>query len=400
MDKRSKRILIAFGLAILLLVVFEISRPKPLDWSSNYTATAKSPLGSFVTFQEMEDFFDAPLKRITKDPFEFLQDSLYGSGELYFFVNSGLDIDENQLDKLEDFATAGNTVFLSANYFGSAVYERFSISAMTDYSVREPEVSVQLYNPNLALDSLAQFKRSVYASEFTEVDTINTTALGFMNYTSSALFEDETKTDLLNYIRIPVGDGWFYFHTLPHAFSNYYMLNGNATYSARVLSYLNPQQVYWDEYLKDGRIIVRSPMRFVLNQKGLKWGYYLSILGLLLFVLIRAKREQRMIPLVEPLRNDTKDFTATIGNLHFQYKNYSNIIAKRITYFLERVRSEYLLNTEHLDETFVERLASKSGNTKEDSGDLVRLINSLRGKTLHTENDLIELNKALEKFSN
>lgn len=400
MDKRSKRILISFGVAILFLVVVEIVKPRPIDWNPKYTATASSPLGAMVAFEQFEDYFDAPVERITEDPYEFLQDNAQGTDALYFFVNSRLNIDPNQFEELWDFAAAGNTVFMSAVYFGSTVVDTLELSTWTDYSINEPVLEAQLYNPNLKLEDLPEFQKTVYPTEISAVDTTQTTALGYFDYTKLTVTGETQETDLLNYARMPVGEGWFYFHTLPQAFSNYYMLKDNYQYTARVLSYLKPKKVYWDEYLKDGRVIITSPLRFVLNQQGLKWAYYLAIGGILLFVFVRAKREQRMIPVVEPLRNDTKDFTATIGNLHFQYKNYSNIIAKRITYFLERVRSEYYLNTDELDETFATRLASKSGNSLEESEKLVRLINKLKGKTLHTEADLIELNKALEQFSN
>ena len=399
MDRRSKRILYSFGVAILLLMVVEIFKPTPVDWRPKYTATATAPLGSYVAYEEFPNYFDTDVKRITSDPFEYLQAGRYGEGELYFFVNSRLDIDPNQLEKLMEFAKAGNTVFLSSAYFGGAVQDTFKLRTYTDYSFNEPRLNAKFYNKRLQQDVVPSFEKTIYPTEISEIDTTRTTVLGYMDYTSTSVLGGDGEEGLLNFARVPVGDGWFYFHTLPQAFTNYYMLKDNHKYTARVLSYLNPEKILWDEYLKDGRVVITSPLRFVLNQQGLKWAYYLALLGLLLFVFVRSKREQRMIPLVEPLRNDTKDFTATIGNLHFQYKNYSNIIAKRITYFLERVRSEYFLDTNELDDTFTERLASKSGNSQEDSEKLVGLINRLKAKAVHSEADLIELNKALEKFS-
>ncbi|MDC7998978.1 DUF4350 domain-containing protein [Gilvibacter sediminis] len=398
MDKRSKRILIAFGVALIVLMVVEIMRPKPLDWSPNYTTTAKTPLGGHIAYEELGDFFDAPVKRVTEDPFEFLQREDYGTGELYFFVNAYLRLDGNQVDRLLKFAEAGNTVFLSSNAFGEVLLDTLKLDISREYSFREAEARPQLYNPGLALDEPPLFQKTIIPVHFSEIDTLQTTVLGAMDVLNKNLVTEEREEDLLNYVRVPVGEGSIYLHTLPQAFSNYYMLDGASNYTAAVLSYLEPSKIYWDEHLKSGRVFIGSPLRYVLNQKGLRWAYYLVIGGLLLFVLVRAKREQRMIPLVEPLRNDSKDFTATIGNLHFQYKNFSNIIAKRITYFLERIRSDYYLNTENLNEDFIVRLASKSGNPKEETQELIQLINALKGKSIHSESDLIRLNKALEKF--
>ncbi len=134
-------------------------------------------------------------------------------------------------------------------------------------------------------------------------------------------------------------------------------------------------------------------------QPALKWAYYLTLLGLFLLMVFQGKREQRIIEVVKPLSNDSKDFAATIGDLHFQYKDYGNIIAKRITYFLERVRSEYFINTAELDTDFTTRLAQKAGQPLADATVLVAQINKLKAKALHTEQDLIKLNNLLEKFT-
>jgi len=139
-------------------------------------------------------------------------------------------------------------------------------------------------------------------------------------------------------------------------------------------------------------------MRFVFNQAPLTWAYYLLLGGLLIFVIFRGKREQRVIEVIEPLENTSIEFTKTIGDLYFQHKDYGNIIAKKITYFLETVRTHYYLNTETLDTTFVKRLALKSGNNEEQTQELIQLIQHLKGKALHTEADLIALNKKIEAF--
>ena len=356
-------------------------------------------MGSYVAFEEFEDYFNAPVERITEDPYLFLSRADYDTGELYFLLNQTMELDPNQLGELKKFAERGNTVFIAARYFGRAVADSLGIRSVAKYGVREPKLKANFYNPALTLNNTPEFERRIYPVEIEEYDPETTTLLGFADYTKDRVIGPDADEDLLNFVRIPVGDGWFYFHALPEAFSNYYMLKANHEYTERVLSYVTADKIYWDDYIKDGRVYIESRMRYVLNQDTLKWAYYLGLFTLILFVLVRAKREQRMIPLVEPLKNDSKAFTATIGNLHFQYKNYSNIIAKRITYFLERVRSDYLMSTEELDDDFATLLASKSGNSQEESEQLVNLINKLKDKSLHNEADLIALNKALEKFS-
>ncbi len=392
MDKRSQRILWALVVAIVTLIIIEIVRPKPINWNPSYTASDKIPFGSYILYNELEDLFPASVKKIDKDPYLFLSDSTYQEKSVYFFVNEYLYFDKRQHDKLNRYVEQGNTVFLSARYFDNIFADSLNVDTYLYNKPFESEISPYFYNPNLKQDSVPIYKKNVFEVYLTSIDTLNTTALGY--YTP----EDPSDKNL-NYIKVKYGKGAYYFHTLPEAFTNYYLLKEpNQHYVERVLSYLNPSVIYWDNYIKAGRKVVNSPMRFVLNQTPLKWAYYITILGLILFVIFKGKREQRIIPVVEPLKNTSIEFTKTIGDLHFQHKDFSNIIAKRITYFLEKIRAQYHLDTQRLDASFIEKLSVKSGHSKEKTTQLIQTITHLKNKSFHNENDLIHLNKLLEEF--
>ncbi len=177
------------------------------------------------------------------------------------------------------------------------------------------------------------------------------------------------------------------------------MLNGNETYAATVLSFLPKHQIIWDNYYKSGRKIITSPLRFILQNQALKWAFYITMISLILFVIFRGKRTQRIIPVVEPLKNATLDFTRTIGDLYYQHGDFTNIITNKIQYFLEQIRSKYYLNTNELNEGFISKLAIKSSNKKEDTKALIDYIVYLKSKPNHTETDLIQLNKLIESFT-
>jgi len=289
---------------------------------------------------------------------------------------------------------SGNTVFISARNFGNVILDSLEIDNYAYYYILEEEITPTFFNQSLQVDSLPSYKKGIYKSMITTFDTLNTTALGYY-------FNDgaDDALDEINFIKVSHGKGAFYLHTLPEAFSNYYLMEGNQEYVASVLSYLNPEEIYWDNYLKSGRTVVKSPMRFVLSQGSLKWAYYIVFIGLFFFIIFRGKRVQRIIKVVEPLKNSSIEFTKTIGDLHFQHKDFGNIIAKKITYFLEKVRSQYYLDTNTLDDDFCNKLALKSTNTAEATKNLINTIQKLKSKSFHTEKDLIDFNKLLEEFT-
>jgi hypothetical protein len=104
------------------------------------------------------------------------------------------------------------------------------------------------------------------------------------------------------------------------------------------------------------------------------------------------------VNIINPLQNTTLDFTKTIGNLFYETKDHKNVVQKKITYFLEHLRNEYLMDTQNLDETFVKRLALKSGKEIDETQQLIKLINQLKRKVYFEEKDVLDITKAVERF--
>ncbi|WP_139856466.1 DUF4350 domain-containing protein [Aequorivita sinensis] len=392
LDKRSKRVLWIFGLTLLLILITEIVRPKPIDWRPSYTSVDKIPFGSFVFFEEATSLFkDSEIENIDKDPYSFLVDSTYNKNSAYIFINEELNFDKRQTQILLKYVEKGNTVFISSRSYGNILQDTLKINLNTSYSVLEEEVTPTFFSPSLKEKQLPKFKKGIFKTSFTAIDTLKTKALGYYD-------SNKDKLDDLNFIKVKYGNGAFLLHTLPEAFTNYYLLKNNEQYAANLISYIEAEHIFLDEYLKSGRKIVTSPMRFVLNQEPLTWAYYVLICGLIIFVLFKGKREQRIVEVIEPLENTSVEFTKTIADLYFQHKDYSDIIAKKIKYFSETLRAKYFLNTNDITEGLIKKLALKSGNTLEDTQKLMHLVKNLKAKTVHSESDLLALNKQIEEF--
>jgi hypothetical protein len=114
-------------------------------------------------------------------------------------------------------------------------------------------------------------------------------------------------------------------------------------------------------------------------------------------MIFNAKRKQRIIPIIKPLTNTTVDFTKTIGNLYFQEGNHDTIMEKKIIYFLEKIRQDYLLDTQNLDDDFIKKLHQKSGKDIALIENVVMLIKRQRKTFKSTEAELIKLNAVIEK---
>ena len=136
-----------------------------------------------------------------------------------------------------------------------------------------------------------------------------------------------------------------------------------------------------------------------MTNEPLRWAYYITIFSILIFMFFEMKRRQRIIPNIKPLGNSTLDFVSTIGNLYLQSGDHKNVAEKKIHFILEQIRTKYLVNTSVLDERFISALARKAGKDEQEIRGLVQMIIEVRSKERISAEELIGLNKSIEKFS-
>ncbi len=401
MDRRSKIVIVVFIVVMLGIIVTEIVRPKPINWRPSYTAVDKIPFGCFVLYNELPTIFpESTIETVQESVYDVLteRDTLQAAN--YLFINEYLDLDTQETHQLLDFVHQGNTVFIAATGFGPELMDTLNIGIDSDYSLQEGTAILDLTH-DAFVNRTYELSRGVFNSHFSSVDSTSTTILGHITYTRSTYLDDKPEETVTrpNFIKTNFGKGQFLLSTTPQAYANYYMLKGNADYATSTFSYITDRELlYWDNYKKAGRVIIDSPMRFVLNQASLKWAYYLTILGILFFVLFKGKREQRIIPVVEPLKNSSVEFAKAVGSLYHQNKDYTDLIHKKINYFLADMRTQYHVDTAQMNERTIQLLAAKSGKDLDQTKKLTEFIIRLKNKSSHTEQDSIELNKKITAF--
>jgi len=176
--------------------------------------------------------------------------------------------------------------------------------------------------------------------------------------------------------------------------------DNNAEYTAGALSYIpaGVSAIFWDEYYKQVHSPSLNPFRFLLSDNHLKWAYWIALSTLILYVWFGSKRRQRIIPVMEPLRNSTLDFVNTVGKLYFNQHDNRNIAIKKINYFLEFVRTNFYLSTTLLNSALQDALAKKAYLSKEEIGDLFGAIQEVDQSASVSDRLLLELNKKIDNF--
>ncbi|MDT0557239.1 DUF4350 domain-containing protein [Ichthyenterobacterium sp. W332] len=404
MGKRSKIALYTIVVIIILMMVAEVTKPAAINWRDSYSAADKIPLGCYVLFNELEDYSDEDILTSTETLYSYLKDVPEDSKTTLLLINDWISLDEEESKSLADYVDNGNSVFISSNYFYGNVIDSLNTYLERRNSGFFKKGATSSFTSPTLNKNKKLFKDVIETSYFTSIDTLNTTVLGTVTLEIDDIEDEIEGGEILtyaNFIKIKYGDngGYFYLHSNPFAFTNYHMLNDNEDYAATVLSFLPKQQLIWDNYKKSGRKIIKSPLRFILTNTALKWAFYVALLALVLFVIFKGKRTQRIIPVIDPVKNTTVEFTQIIGDLYYQNGNYKSIIEKKITYFLEYTRTRFYLETSELNQNFIDKLALKSSNTKATTKDIIDFIIHLKSKNTLNENDLIELNKKIESFT-
>ena len=395
MSRSYKIILILLVLLLALLTFLEASEPMEVNWSPSYSSKDKIPLGTYVLSESLKEQAFS-METINIPPFEFLKDT--SATGTYFFLNNHLYLDKSEFNKLLSWIAKGNTAFLIAEDFSENILDTLNLELKTEVPKKgiSSKPLLNFTNTSLKANKPWLYDRETYNTIFQPKDSLQPEVLG-TSYLNADASEEEVK---INFLRHSVGKGAIYMHSTPKAFSNYFLLEKtNSEYAERALAYLPKQgTLFWDQYYKTGKSFNTSPLYILLNNRQLKWAYYFVILGAILFILFEGKRKQRSIPVVEPLQNQTYNFTRTISGLYLDRKDYKSIATKKIALFLEYVRSRFRLPTDKINEEFYQRLSSLSGNSLEDVKNLWSQMKVLEEKEVVSKNDLLNFNRAITAF--
>ncbi|GAA4330785.1 hypothetical protein GCM10023149_36210 [Mucilaginibacter gynuensis] len=386
---RSLKIYLIVTISLFVLyIVVQLNKPKPTNWKETYINTDKIPFGTFILYDRAKDIFPKSQIHAVREPvYNTLADTTL-KNTAYVLIGGGIELSKPDYERLTAYIKAGNDVFIAVENFGTLFRKNLKIATDNKYDIANNDELVGFVNPALDPEKKYRVDRQAGNMYFSQLDTARALLLG------------QNTQHKANFVRFKFGKGSLYLISNPKLFSNYSLLKTQgAEYSAYALSYLNsPKQILWDEYYTQGTANEGSPMKVFLTNAELRWAYYITLGSLLLFVLYEVKRRQRIIPVIEPLKNSTVDFINVVGQVYYEQRDNQNIAHKKILYFLTHVRDRYLIKTNKLDNEFVNTFAAKSGIELNFVRDMVNYINYIAHQSQVSDSELIELNKLIEKF--
>ena len=380
---------IYLSIASALMVVFLIAqynKPTPIDWTPSLYYNDKIPFGTYITYNQLNQLFPkAAIVKTNTSIYHAFHDSVVSNGN-YIIIAKSVNINKFDFSELAKYVKAGNSIFISSFNFKGFLADTLKIS--TAYEVKKG--TSRLVFTNNRLKGAYKFDRDVSNQYFDDFDTAKATVVGKNEYGH------------VTFLNFKIGKGNLFICANPGVFTNYSLLSKNgADYAARALSYLPvTNTVYWDEFQNGDIPADQSPLRVFFGNPSLQWAYYLSVVSLLIFVLYEMKRRQRIIPVIEPLKNSTLEFVTTVGQVYYEKRNNANIAHKKILYFFVYLRDVHNIKTSRPDQELADTLMAKLGIATDFSNELISIINQLETQTYVSDSQLIKLNKLIEQFYN
>ncbi len=335
------------------------------------------------------------------------------TGNNYVFIGSGMFLDSLSELRLLDFVARGNNAFFSVPYMPYIIVDTLNLNTC------EYDYIIDYYSDSIIKLNFFQTSFSSDTPYTFFYRYINDTSHYSWSYLSEACINDSSQIEyfgrmnntMSNFARFPFGNGFFYVHTTPLAFTNLHLLNKRSVqYASKVFSYLPEGDIYWDEFSKipveyksdnssGGQLRWdKSPLYFILSQPALKTAWYLILALTLLYLLFRAKRRQRIIPVLIPNTNTSQEFAETIGRIYYLQNDHKKLAMQKMKLFLEWIRNRYSISTTQRDENFFIKLAQKSQVPQKEIEKLFENLKAIEYLEKISENMLINFNQSIDNF--
>jgi hypothetical protein len=347
-----------------------------LNWEKSYHKDDTNPYGTYVLQKIFKDADGVSNITVLEKPFRMEKGKFNKSKSyVYFFIGNEMHLHSKEnTDSLLAFIAEGNTGLFISNYLPYDLAD--TLFKYLDYKfITDSLVQVNYTHPDLAKEKPFVVTNQVKNKQ-ENTFWYYYTPESFFSYDSLVVLSNVvTDTSSLPvFIKIPFGKGEIYFHSLPLAFTNYYLLQESGKeFAEKAISHIPDGEIIWDYYStlpydyyqSDYSRPKESPLQYILSQQPLRWAYYLLLFSLIIYAIFASKRKQKIIPAVELFENSSVEFVETVSRLYFLQKKHKHLIKQIEKIFFDFVRNRYHISGMVKDKQFMYLLSKKSNVDEE-----------------------------------
>jgi hypothetical protein len=402
---------------VLQLLLYGCGPELKHDWTETYAIDSKEPYGLSVCKELLQSYFPGEsFKTVGKDLSLLLEDSLKVSN--YILIGQGFIFNDEEKEILSEYLYRGNKVLLISKAIPKDLLDYTDVDGCEIIEAYQHEFVYTFYDTLVDLkftDSTLNRAAEDYHFKFYWNGKLNNRY--FWAGLSNNFFCDESRYPYpLGTINGDVNfavldeEEQLYLHSTPLAFTNFSLLNETGIqYAEGVFSYLEEGTIYWEEQRqvpeeltrawKNGEAIAsKSPLSYVLSQAPLASAWYLLLFMGILFLIFRAKRRQRVIPVLAANENTSLEFIKTIGKLYFQKGNARQVALQKMKYLQAHIRDRYHIKNQDWSVDVLKQIQMKSEVPMELLEKIQVMHKNISTSQLTTEKTLTDFHYLLEKF--
>jgi hypothetical protein len=384
-------LLLLFG----LMYWFNKQMPRQFVWKPTYSTNDHQPFGSYV-FDEMlsaswEKGYSHSYYNINR---LLAEDSLQGKNLLV--VTQTFDSNKDEIKRFLDYIEKGGQALIMADYFDKNLSDTLGFKNRNYvgllYEIFSPESNKRHEDIYYCASSLRQKKY--------EIPTLLTSSYFEITDTLNAVVVAVKQDTLPVMLRFQIGKGNILVGCIPGLFTNYGILDDkNNEYVWTALAYLKGKPLVRTEFFMKKQSLEghenksASPLRYLLNNRALRWALFLTLISILVFMIFTAKRKQRAIPVIKDPENRMLKFVRSISILYLRKNNNADIVRKKYIYWADTLKREYALDiiNEPHDSSFFSRFSVKTGFPLDKTRSLFKSLDQITKDSHITDDTMISL---------
>ncbi len=384
---------------------------KSADWQKSYKINAHNPFDLLIfrkilykalPTKETVVFNHKQFKKISSD-----------TNALFLFVGNRLVMKQTDLDELLNSVYKGSMLFIATDGFSK------NITSL----VEEENI-----NFNYIFIDKVKIQANTFEQNFASVFQNDTVAAVWPVFQDETQSYESTLNGFGNMKLIQHGKGTILIHTSPVLFTNYQMEKfAGFKHFEHVLSYLPQKHKIWLEFVKNtnlegDRKSVRSPndmndtdgyksnssksakvegdselLKMIFSSIALKIAYFLTIIGVILFLIFRTKRLRPAVTVLEKEEDGTKNYTETLARIYEVKSTPAALLEVIRTNFYTQINRVFGIDLNLAKGEDVAFLAERCNATLEQIDSLILKLNP-KQSALVTHDYLIEVAKEKRSF--
>lgn len=377
------------------------------NWENQFQLNDKDPYGLYLFDQLLHAHLDSNSTIQPITDWIVLDSVLQNKNKATMvFVGNKFGLQNREIDTILGCVKKGSTLFISYNELTDNLIQRFFTSYGEGYDYAD---SVNTFINRNRFSMYYLFQNDTIAHEwdaFYKIQPIDS------NYISLSSF-----MEMSNFIRIKLGNGWILLHTNPEFFFNYQLKrNEGYRYSSFVLNQLSKtEDIYLlemgrlldkneqsgvDDSEEKGDVEDSSYLKFLLKNPAFSVAMGLILLGIVLFILFRAKRIQPIVPFIPKKKNMSLEFAETITSIYLSKQHPIGILRVQRKNFYDAVNKHFFIDISRRSEDRdreIRILSEKSTIGEAEIREILGLFEP-NAKSLINDNYIIDVAKRQKAF--